>query len=137
MFNVPRVIARVNSPKNQRIFRECGIECVSSTTLIATIIEEDAVLGGISVLSSLSHGNVALNQVSVPRFRHHNPEEGVLAYNVPLPERRCLIVAVSRDDNNDMEVVGSDTLPASGRRGGHRKRQASSSRRPCRFLRSL
>lgn len=108
VFNVPRVIARVNSPKNQRIFRECGIECVSSTTLIATIIEEDAVLGGISVLSSLSHGNVALNQVSVPRFRHHNPEEGVLAYNVPLPDG-CLIVAVSRDDNNDMEVVGSDT----------------------------
>ncbi len=34
VFNVPRVIARVNNPKNLRIFREVGIECVSSTTLI-------------------------------------------------------------------------------------------------------
>ena len=47
VFDVPRCIARVNTPKNMRIFREVGIECVSSTALIATIIEEDAMLGGI------------------------------------------------------------------------------------------
>ena len=71
-FNVPRVIARVNNPKNLRIFREVGIECVSSTTLIATIIEEDAMLGSISVLSTLTRGSVALNEVSVPHMKHHD-----------------------------------------------------------------
>lgn len=108
VFDVPRCIARVNTPKNMRIFREVGIECVSSTALIATIIEEDAMLGGISVLSSLSHGNVALNQVTVPRMRHHDNDEGVLAYDVPMPEG-CLLVAVSHGDDDDMEVVGEDT----------------------------
>ena len=39
VFNVPRCIARVNNPKNLRIFREVGIESVSSTTLIANLIE--------------------------------------------------------------------------------------------------
>ena len=59
VFRVPRCIARVNNPKNERIFREVGIECVSSTTLIANLIEEEALLGSVSVVSSLTHGNVA------------------------------------------------------------------------------
>lgn len=112
VFDVPRCIARVNNPKNLRIFREVGIECVSSTTLIATIIEEDAMLGGISVLSSLSHGNVVLNEVALPRMRHH-AEEGVLARNVPLPEG-CLLVTVSHADGDDMEVVGGTTMLQAG-----------------------
>ena len=35
VFDVPRSIARVNSPKNLRIFRRLGIESISSTALIA------------------------------------------------------------------------------------------------------
>lgn len=110
VYNVPRCIARVNSPKNLRIFREVGIECVSSTTLIATIIEEDAMLGGISVLSSLSHGNVALAEVTVPRLKHHDPDLGVRALDVELPEG-CVLVAVSPyDDDDGMEVIGPETF---------------------------
>ena len=58
VFSVPRCIARVNSPKNMRIFHEVGIESVSSTTLIANMIEEEALMGSVSVVSSLTHGNV-------------------------------------------------------------------------------
>lgn len=109
VFNVPRCIARVNSPKNLRIFREVGIESVSSTTIIAKIIQEDTMLGGISVLSNLSHGNVELSEVTVPRFREHDPEEGVALRDVELPEG-CLIVAVSRDEDDEMEVPSPDTV---------------------------
>ena len=109
VFGIPRCIARVNSPKNLRIFREVGIECVSATTLIATMIEEEAMLGGISVLSSLTHGNVALKEVTVPRMRHHSNEEGVLAANVVLPAG-CLMVSVSRDDEDQMEIIDSETV---------------------------
>ncbi|MCL1799704.1 MAG: TrkA family potassium uptake protein [Eggerthellaceae bacterium] len=42
IFNVARCIARVNNPKNTRIFREVGIEIVSSTALIVSLIEEEA-----------------------------------------------------------------------------------------------
>ena len=107
-FNVPRVIARVNSPKNLRIFREVGIEAVSSTTLIANIIEEDAMLGSIRVLSTLTRGSIALNEVTVPHMKHHDDEEGVLALDVEMPDG-ALIVAVSVDDDDDMEVVGEET----------------------------
>lgn len=109
VFNVPRCIARVNSPKNLRIFREVGIECVSSTTLIATIIQEDAMLGGISVLSSLAHGNVVLKEITIPRMKHHDNEKGVVAANVVVPDG-CLMVAVSPSDDSNMEVVSDETL---------------------------
>lgn len=109
VFGVPRCIARVNNPKNLRIFREVGIECVSSTTLIATMIEEEAMLGGISVLSSLTHGNIALKEITVPRMRHHSNEKGVPASEVVLPAG-CLMVSVSRDDEDEMEIIDTDTI---------------------------
>lgn len=107
VFHVPRCIARVNNPKNLRIFRELGIECVSSTTLIANLIEEETLSGSMSVISALSHGNVRLQEVSIGRFRHGSDEEGVQVADVPLP-LGALVVAVS--SKGDVEVANEDTL---------------------------
>ena len=105
VFHVPRCITMM--VKNQRIFREVGIECVSSTTLIANLIEEEALLGSVSVVSSLTHGNVALAEVTVPRMRRFSNEDGVLIEEIPLPEN-ALIAAVS--SGGDVEVANGDTL---------------------------
>lgn len=107
VFNVPRCIARVNNPKNLRIFKEVGIECVSSTTLIASMIEEEALLGSVSVVSSLTHGNVVLSEMTVPRMRYHSNEQGIAVSMIPMPEN-SLVVAVSTRD--DVQVVNNDTL---------------------------
>ena len=107
VFSVPRVIARVNNPKNLRIFREVGIECVSSTTLIANLIEEEALLGSVSVVSSLNHGNVALSEFTVGRMRHHSDEEGITIGEIEMPEG-SLIVAVAYED--DAQVAEPDVV---------------------------
>lgn len=107
VFNVPRCIARVNSPKNQRIFRKVGIECVSSTALIANLIEEETLLGSMSVATSLTHGNVTLTEVAVPRMRHHSNTDGVRVVDVNMPED-SLIVAISTED--DVNVVNEDSV---------------------------
>jgi len=106
VYDVPRSIARVNAPKNQRIFRALGIECISSTEMIANLIEEETLMGSVNVVSSLTHGDVVLTEVAVPRLQRSNPNEGVLVYDVPLPEN-SLIVAVSSKD--DVEVAGEET----------------------------
>lgn len=106
VFHVPRVIARVNNPKNLRIFREVGIECVSSTALIANLIEEEALLGSVSVVSSLTHGNVALTEVVVPRMRHHSNEAGVDIDSLLLPDNVLIAAVATKDD----VVVASDNL---------------------------
>lgn len=107
VFNVPRCIARVNSPKNLRIFREVGIECVSSTTLIANLIEEEALLGSVSIASSLSHGNVMLSEIAVPRMKYHNNEMGIAVEEIDMPAG-SLIAAVSTPD--DVEVASPGTV---------------------------
>lgn len=110
VFRVNRCIARVNNPKNLRIFREVGIECVSSTTLIANLIEEEAMLGSVSVVTSLTHGNVSLSEVVVPQQRHHN-DDGILVASIPVPEGAIIAAVASADD---VEVVGEDTVAFPG-----------------------
>lgn len=108
VFHVSRVIARVNNPKNLRIFREVGIECVSSTTLIANLIEEEALLGSVSVASSLTHGDVALAEVVVPRMRHHSNDEGIEIDDIALPDGALIVAVATKDD----VVVASDNIVA-------------------------
>lgn len=106
VYGVSRCIARVNAPKNQRIFRVLGIEAISSTEMIANVIEEETLMGSVNVLSSLTHGNVVLSEFAVPHMRAHSADEGVLAFDIAMPEN-SLIVAVSSKD--DVEVVGEET----------------------------
>lgn len=108
VFHVSRVIARVNNPKNLRIFREVGIECVSSTTLIANLIEEEALLGSVSVASSLTHGDVALAEVVVPRMRHHSNDEGIEIDDIALPDGALIVAVATKDD----VVVASENIVA-------------------------
>ena len=106
IYGVPRAIARVNAPKNQRIFRALGIESISSTEMIANLIEEETLMGTVSVVSSLSHGNVVLAEIPVPHMRYHDNDEGISVYDIDMPEN-SIIAAVSTKD--DVEVVGEDT----------------------------
>lgn len=110
VFNVPRCIARVNNPKNRRIFREVGIESVSSTMLIANMIEEETLLGGMSVVSALSRGDIALLEMSIPaRLRHFKVAEGVPVDRINMPEGSMLI-AVDRREYSEAEVATEGTV---------------------------
>ncbi|NPD31633.1 TrkA family potassium uptake protein [Eggerthellaceae bacterium zg-1084] len=113
VFRVPRCVARVNAPKNQRIFRTLGIECVSSTELIANLIEEETLLGSVSTITSLTNGNVLLTEVVVPRFKTLPGVDAVPVAQLALPEH-AIIAAVSSSEG--VEVVGPDTMLRPGDR---------------------
>ncbi|WP_124060738.1 TrkA family potassium uptake protein [Gordonibacter sp. Marseille-P4307] len=113
VFKVPRAVARVNAPKNQRIFRTLGIESVSSTQLIANLIEEETLLGSMSTITSLTHSNVLLTEIVVPRFRSHAEDEGVPVANLDMPDG-SIIAAVALSDR--IEVVGPETVVRPGDR---------------------
>ena len=106
VFNVPRCIARVNSPKNLRIFRRMGIESVSSTVMIANMIQEEAMLGSMGVAVSLSSDQIGLLDIKVPTMRYHDNYKGVRALDIEFDEG-IRIIAVSHQD--DVEVVNSET----------------------------
>jgi trk system potassium uptake protein TrkA len=62
---VPRSIARVNSPKNERIFRRVGIEAVSSTSVISRMIESEALTGVAHAVMTLTQGNLVVTELVI------------------------------------------------------------------------
>jgi trk system potassium uptake protein TrkA len=59
-FGVPRVIARVNNPRNESTFQQLGIDTISSTTIITKLIEEEATIGDIFTLLALKRGKLSI-----------------------------------------------------------------------------
>jgi len=96
-FNVPRVIARVNSPRNAWLFTPImGVDvALSQADLIASIIQEEMSLGDMMTLLKLRRGKYSLVEEKIPI--------GALAIGTPikdlgLPED-CVIAAIIRDGN--------------------------------------
>lgn len=111
VFNVPRTIARVNNPKNLRIFKAMGIEPVSSTTIISRIIEEETFSGDVATVSSLRRNNLAILEIEIPqnsRFFVHGKK---LKGEIVLPAG-SLIVATSV--GNNFETVTPETVIHAG-----------------------
>ena len=66
-FNVPRTIARINNPKNEKIFKELGIDVtVSSTNIILEHIEEEVPTHPLVHLLTLKGGNLEVVEIKVP-----------------------------------------------------------------------
>ena len=106
VFSVPRCIARVNHPQEPAHLQ-------GGRHRVRVVHHADRqphrggdASGSVSVASSLTHGNVVLTEIRVPRMRVHSNETGVRALDMPMPEN-SLIVAVSTTD--DVQVVGEDT----------------------------
>jgi trk system potassium uptake protein TrkA len=112
VFGVPRTIARVNNPKNERIFRRVGIEAVSSTTVITRLIETEATEGAVHAVMSLTQGDLVLTEVTIPRGAKGVSEEGGETVgrkvaDISLPEG-SLLVAVGRGES--LEIVTGSTV---------------------------
>jgi trk system potassium uptake protein TrkA len=112
VFDVPRTIARVNNPKNERIFRRVGIEAVSSTTVITRLIETEAIEGAVHAVMSLTQGDLVLTEVNIPRRSGTLNEDddarpGRRVADISLPEG-SLLIAVGRGES--LEVVTGSTV---------------------------
>ena len=92
VYEVPRALSRVNSPKNLNIFRKLDIEGISSTDLISRMIEEEAIIGNMHTLKTLSEGNLALIEVELDI--EYCPVNGRRVGDVLLPKNVQLIAVV-------------------------------------------
>jgi trk system potassium uptake protein TrkA len=67
-FNVPRVVARINNPKNEEIFRLLGLDStVSSTDLILSVIEQEIPEQALVPLLRLRHADVEVLDITLPK----------------------------------------------------------------------
>lgn len=94
-FGVPRVVARVNNPKNEWMYNDMwGVDVAVSTPHLLTSLVEEAVNSGAHVrLLSLSHGSGGLSEVTLAE---NSPALGKTIATLGLP-RETIVVAVLRD----------------------------------------
>ena len=96
-FNVPKAIARINNPKNERIFRELGVgTTISGTSSIADAIERYVVRKQINTLLTFGQDEMALVEVELC---DDSPTIGKKISEIPLPYE-CIITLIIRGRNS-------------------------------------
>jgi trk system potassium uptake protein TrkA len=106
--NVPRVIARVNDPKNEIVFKALGIdETISSTRVIMNVIEQELPSGGFMPLMPLTGSHLELIEAEIAAG---TPSAGRAIGSLGLPEGAAVggIVrkgsVVHADDDTKLQV---------------------------------
>ncbi len=109
-FAVPRVVARVNHPKNLWLFDEnWGVDVsVSTPHLLTALVEEAVSVGTIVRLLQFEHGNARLVEVTLA---DDSPAHGKTVSNLQVP-RDATIVAVVRGGH--VIVPRGDTVVQAG-----------------------
>lgn len=102
-FEVPRTVARVNNPKNERIFNLMGIDAISSTTVIGHLIEEETTVGDIITLHVMQKGKFAVVEVDMPDTGCSSCVRAIK--DLGLPEE-CVLISIIR--NEEMVIPHGD-----------------------------
>ena len=113
-YGVPRVVARVNHPKNEWLFDSSwGVDvAVSTPRIIAAIVEEAVSVGDVVRLFSLRRGEASLVEITLPDGASAC---GKTVGEVELPENATL-AAIVRDGrvitphSHDMYSAGDELL---------------------------
>jgi trk system potassium uptake protein len=105
-FAVPRVVARVNNPKNQWLFNESwGVDVsVSTPQLLTALVEEAVSVGSLVRLLQFQGGNAHLVEVTLAE---NTPAQGTSLAELGLP-RDVTVVAVVRGER--VVVPRGDTV---------------------------
>jgi trk system potassium uptake protein len=105
-FNVPRVIARINNPKNEGIFRLLGIDAtVSSTDLILSVIEQEIPEQALVPLLRLRHADVEVVDITLPK---DSTLDGVALRELRLPPESLIAFVIRGGDS--IFPTGTTTL---------------------------
>ena len=109
-FAVPRVVARINHPKNQWLFNESwGVDVsVSTPHLLTALVEEAVSVGSLVRLLQLQGGEARLVEVTLAS---DSPADGKAIVDLGIP-RDATIVAVIRKDH--VIVPRGDTVLYAG-----------------------
>lgn len=103
-FHVRKTIARVNNPKNIKIFERLGVDsAVSSTASLVDIIEREVFISGLKSLTTV--GNISINEIKL-QANFHSVNKQIKDLDIP---KDCIIISIIRD-NNVIIPRGSSTL---------------------------
>ena len=116
-FNTKKTIARVNNPKNIKIFEKLGVDsAVSSTATIVDIIEREVFISDLK--SVMTIGNLIVNEIKLkPGFHSINKQ----IKDLELP-KDCILISIIRDSsvmipNGSSVLMPGDEIIAVSKKG--------------------
>ncbi|MDE2745215.1 MAG: TrkA family potassium uptake protein [Chloroflexota bacterium] len=108
-FNVAKVIARINDPRNEPIFQTLGFHyTISATTAIVSAIEQE-VSAGLNRLTQMRSTAFILAEHTIPSLA---PCVGCTVRDLDLPPHTVLALIVHKDD--EPEIPGPNTTIHAG-----------------------
>ncbi len=107
-FGVPREIARVNNPENEKIFQMLGIsETVASTRIIYSLIDQEVERGESLLLTALKRGNIVIVALDLTA---ESSAAGQMVKDIHLPGE-CVLAAIVREDHILLPSGTTELLP--------------------------
>lgn len=108
-FGVKRTIARVNNPKNITVFEKLGVDiAVSSTSVIADLIEQEVDFSGMKTLMKLKDGKIALSEVIITQS---SPVINKTLKEISIP-KDCVLISVIREE--EVIIPNGETILLQG-----------------------
>ena len=107
-YGVPKVIARINDPRNQPHFEMVGINLtVSATATILALIEHELPQHELVTLIDLRRENLEIVEFAIGE---HSPAAGRMVRELNLPNRSRLI-SVSREGKAEIAIGDTRLIP--------------------------
>lgn len=92
IFHVKRTVAKVNDPKNEKIFYQLGVDvAIGSTAIIAKVIEDEVSWDDFINLFTFKRGNLSIVRVDLPET---SPAINVAIGEIKLPEDSVLVAII-------------------------------------------
>ncbi len=94
-FRVAKTIARVNNPKNTKVFLKLGVDIpVSSTDIITDMIEQEVDYAGMKTLTSVKNNRIVVSEIEI---RKNSPVFNRRVMDIKMP-RDCQLVSIIKND---------------------------------------
>jgi trk system potassium uptake protein len=113
-FNIPKAIARITNPKNERIFKELGVgTTVSGTGALAEALERYVAKKSLKTLLTFNHDEMVLVETELP---DDSPVINKKVSQLTLPGD-CVLALILRDNkvifiNSNSELMAKDLVIA-------------------------
>ena len=94
-FRVRKTIARVNNPKNTNVFLKLGVDIpVSSTAVIADMIEQEVDYAGMKTLTSIKNNKIVVSEIQIKK---NSPVFNKRVMDIKIP-KDCQLVSIIKEE---------------------------------------
>ena len=96
LYNVKRTVAKVNNPKNEKIFTKLGVDiAIDSTSIIAKVIEDEVSWEDFVNLFTFKKGKLSILRVDLPE---NSPVLNTPIKDIKLPEDSVLVAVIRGEE---------------------------------------